>query len=51
MTGNTFAPHLHYEVWRDTTVMDPVNFFFGSINPYEYSSMFIVSVITGQSLD
>ena len=51
MTGKTFAPHLHYEVYRDTTVMDPVNFFFGSVNPYEYTGMFIVSVITGQSLD
>lgn len=51
MTGKTFAPHLHYEVYKDTTVMDPVNFFFGSVNPYEYTGMFIVSVITGQSLD
>lgn len=51
MTGASFAPHLHYEVLKDTLVMDPVNYFFGSLDPYQYTNMFIVSVITGQSLD
>ena len=51
MSGLSYAPHLHYEVWRDTVLCDPVNYFFGSVDPEEYASMFIVSVVTGQSLD
>ncbi len=51
MSGASFAPHLHYEVWRDTLLCDPVNYFFGSVDPEEYVQMFIVSVMTGQSLD
>lgn len=51
MSGSSFAPHLHYEVWKDAVLCDPVNFFFGSVNPEEYVQMFIVSVVTGQSLD
>ena len=46
-----FDAIFHEAAITDTTVMDPVNFFFGSVNPYEYTGMFIVSVITGQSLD
>lgn len=26
MSGNSFAPHLHYEVFRDTLRMDPLNY-------------------------
>ena len=51
MSGLSFAPHLHYEVWKDTVMCDPVNFLFGSVDPGEYAHMFIVSVATGQSLD
>lgn len=51
MSGLSFAPHLHYEVWKDTVLCDPVNFLFGSVEPGEYAHMFIVSVATGQSLD
>lgn len=51
MTGSSFAPHLHYEVQKNDSIVDPVNYFFGSVNPYQYANMFIVSVITGQSLD
>ncbi len=51
MSGHSFAPHLHYEVWRDTVLCNPVNYFFGSVDPEEYADMSIVSVVTGQSLD
>ena len=50
-TGNTLVPHLHYEVWRDTVSLDPINFFFGSVDPDEYARMLIMSVSTKQSLD
>lgn len=51
MSGKSFAPHLHYEVIRDTVTVDPVNYFFASVDPYQYVNMLIMSVATGQSLD
>lgn len=51
VSGNSFAPHLHYEVLRDTLVLDPVNHFFASVTPEEYINMLIMSVSTGQSMD
>jgi hypothetical protein len=51
VSGNSFAPHLHYEVQRDTIVMDPVNHFFASLDPEEYVNVMIMSATTGQSLD
>ena len=51
VSGNSFAPHLHYEVIRDTTVVDPVNHFFASVSPDEYVNMLIMSASTGQSMD
>ncbi len=51
VSGNSFAPHLHYEVIRDTVVMDPVNHMFASVTPEEYVNMLVMSVTTGQSMD
>ena len=51
MSGNSFAPHLHYEVLRDTVVLDPVHHFFGMVSPDEYVNMLIMSASTGQSMD
>lgn len=51
VSGNSFAPHLHYEVLRDTLALDPVNHFFASVAPEEYMNMLIMSVTTGQSMD
>ena len=51
VSGNSFAPHLHYEVIRDTVVVDPVNHFFASVTPDEYVNMLIMSASTGQSMD
>jgi murein DD-endopeptidase MepM/ murein hydrolase activator NlpD len=51
MSGNSFAPHLHYEVVRDTVVLDPIHNFFASVTPDEYVNMLIMSASTGQSMD
>ena len=51
MSGSSYAPHLHYEVLKDGEICDPVNYFFGSVTPAEYSDMLVLSVVTGQSLD
>ena len=51
MSGQAFAPHLHYEVRRDGAGMDPVGFFFASVSPTEYVNMLYMSVNTLQSMD
>ena len=51
MSGNSFAPHLHYEVLKDTLALDPVHYFFASVSPEEYVNMLIMSASTGQSMD
>ena len=51
VSGNSFAPHLHYEVLRDTLILDPVSHFFASVGPEEYVNMLIMSSMTGQSMD
>ena len=51
VSGNSFAPHLHYEVQKDTLVLDPVHYLFASVTPEEYLNMVVMSVSTGQSMD
>ena len=51
ISGNAYAPHLHYEVLRDTMVLNPVNHFFASVSPEEYLNMMIMSTNTKQSMD
>lgn len=51
VSGNSFAPHLHYEVMRDTLVLDPVNYLFASVTPEDYANILVMSVATGQSMD
>ena len=51
MSGNSFAPHLHYEIQKDTLLMDPLNYLFASVSPDEYMRMLFMSVNTGQPMD
>ncbi len=51
MSGMSFAPHLHYEVWYNDEMMDPMNYFFASLTPQMFRDMAIVVANTGQSLD
>lgn len=51
VSGNSYAPHLHYEVRRDTLILDPVNHFFGSVSAEDFIKMKTMSVNTQQSLD
>lgn len=50
-SGTSFAPHLHYEIIRDTIAVDPINYLFASLTPDEYVQAAYNSSRTQQSLD
>lgn len=50
-SGLSFAPHLHYEVLLNGEVMNPVNYFFADLAPYDFRDMMIIAMSSGQSLD
>lgn len=51
MTGNAVAPHLHYEIIRDSTCLNPIRYIFASVGPEEYANMLFMSANTNQSMD
>lgn len=51
MSGSSFAPHLHYEMLRDTVFLNPVNYIFASVSPDEYANMLFMAANTRQSMD
>lgn len=54
LTGNSglsFAPHLHYEVIYKGVSVDPVNYFFGELDPSNYHKIKQVAASGMQSLD
>lgn len=51
LSGLSYAPHIHYEVIRDSQVCDPSNYMFASVTPDGYADMLLISSSTTQSLD
>ena len=51
MSGQAYAPHLHYEVRKDGAVTDTVGYLFASVSPTDYVNMLYMSVNTLQSMD
>ena len=45
------APHLHFEVYHNGEVKDPIDYFFSSLSPEDYSRMRIMAAKTSQSMD
>lgn len=50
-TGRSEAPHLHYEVHKDGTPINPINFYYGSISAQEYIAISKLANQENQSLD
>lgn len=50
-TGKSTAPHLHYEVWKNGTKINPINFFFNDLSPQQYEEMLKIADQSNQSFD
>ena len=50
-TGGSTAPHLHYEVHKNGTAVNPTYYYYKDLSPDEYDKMVEISSNIGQSLD
>jgi len=50
-TGRSVAPHLHYEIVKDSRKINPINFYSGSLSPIEFEELVNQASQENQSLD
>lgn len=50
-SGRSTAPHLHYEVIRNGSKINPINFFYNDLTPEEYDLLIEISSRSNQSFD
>ncbi len=49
-TGLSTSPHLHYEVFINGVLVDPIHYFFNDLNPAEYEKLIELASVENQSL-
>jgi murein DD-endopeptidase MepM/ murein hydrolase activator NlpD len=50
-TGKSTGPHLHYEVHKSNTQIDPINFFYNDLTPAQFDRLIKMAAANNQSLD
>jgi murein DD-endopeptidase MepM/ murein hydrolase activator NlpD len=50
-TGASVGPHLHYEVIKNGSPINPINFFYNDLSPLEYEKMREIAAQSNQSFD
>jgi len=50
-SGTSTAPHLHYEVLKSDTKVNPVHYYFNDLTPEEFDKVIFISSNSGQSFD
>lgn len=50
-TGKSVGPHLHYEVIKNGTKINPINFFYNDLTPEEYEKVVQMASKNSQSFD
>lgn len=50
-TGKSTSPHLHYEVIKDGSKVNPINFFYNDITPEQYEILIQNASVLNQSFD
>ena len=51
MSGSAYAPHLHYEIRKDSLWLDPVAHLAAAVGPEDFANMLYMAVNTEQSMD
>ena len=50
-TGASTAPHLHYEVWKNSGHVNPIYYYYNDLSAEEYDAMINNSSLENQTLD